>query len=235
MSKQYIRNACLSYPGQAQDNLLVAPSNQQVLLQSIAAYNNSATAVDAACCVKPNPALNLFFNGSGAPLTLPGSIFTSNGDRLIIQCPKKFHLVSFLLSQAQASVLTFTTEYWNGSAWTAVPGVLRSPVATSTGEDALAFFEPIAWVVGTAGEGSTRSDYYSIRLTLTAAPSQAIQGAKPQLAYFLAYRNLSSKNFLQVIFLKDLECLLEAAEAVSVYFATAGATNSAELTYRINP
>lgn len=232
---RYIQNFALSYPSMHKLSVVSASSGKQILLQSFSAYNNSSGTCDVSLNVNTDPTKTELYSHLGVALNLSSfNLFTANATGVIVRSSKPFNMFAFQVSTAQATGgFTFSVEYWNGSAWTAVASSLKVTSFTSTGEDAVLWNTPVDWAKDT-NLGSATVGKYSIRILATSVPSTTVVATTGYVAYFLMFRNIYSNNFLQAYWLKDMEVLLEANESLGAYFSVPFAKNSVEVTYRFN-
>lgn len=104
------------------------------------------------------------------------TIFTlTNNDGIIVYGVNTFNRITFVVSQIETGTPVYTYEYWNGSAWTAMP-LTTTPVFTAAATVFAQFTSiPSAWVVGDGTEGGGNNAYYAIRILATTAPTQAVK------------------------------------------------------------
>jgi hypothetical protein len=235
-----------AYTTQSLTAALSAPSNQQLLIHSIYAYNgfNSTNSVGLSISMNSNQWKLWTLVGAGptvsektstiqagTALTIFPTVTANQG--IILQAKDKFGLMSFDISQAETGSPVYEYRYWNGSAWTALT-LLNSPIYTATGQMNIIFNPPLDWAVGDNGEG-TDTSMYSIRIRATTAPTQAVKIDSLKPCKLLVYRaSIAADNSLGAMF-KTRQLLLQQGESIIPYFATANAKNTIEIAYQISP
>lgn len=100
---------------------------------------------------------------------------TTNGDGHVVGDTAQFNAVNYLTSQIYTGAPTQATEYWNGTAWTALT-VGNYQTNNALGYSQLRFTIPGDWAVGGSGTNVPQTTY-NIRLRFTTAGTQAVIGA----------------------------------------------------------
>lgn len=239
---QRIQSSTVGYSVQSLTVPYSAPSNQQLVVYSVNAYNG--TAADNALGIyhsvaKPHFKVWQLLAAGDAEVTstVQGgsavSIFnTTNNDGCLFQAKEKFNLITFNISQASTGSPVYTFKYWNG-AWTDLT-LLNTPDFSTTGVQSILFNPPTDWVVGDGTE-ATDDTLYSIQIISTTAPSQAVQINSVAICKCLEYaENIGPGGSLYVTF--DVSpYLLQVGESIIPFFSYANSANRIDMTYKINP
>ena len=103
------------------------------------------------------------------------NIFTTTAnDGFIVYGAGKFDKLTFSIVTPVAAGPTYTYEYWNGSAWTALTTAVL-PDFTAVAITFLTFTIPANWAVGDGTETGGNNLYYAVRVLATgAAPANAV-------------------------------------------------------------
>lgn len=200
-----------AYPKQSYDLFLSAPTNQQLLVHSIEAVNNTAASNDLAVAYSQNP------DQVTAVLV---------GNNYVISSKNQFDLIAFSIVTAESGGVTFTYQYWNGSTWVALV-LVNTPVLTATGCQVLLFNAPLDWALDS-------NDVYSIRIVGSATPNYNL--GTPKACRTLSYReNVLPSASLQIDLTDTRSLLLQQGEGLIGFFAFPSASNTMEASYQINP
>lgn len=240
-NRQNLQTKHVGYANVCSSNVLAAPSNQQLLIHAVHAYNGSGSTADIGICKQLGTTTWKLWSiaasvtnvtstvQAGSAVTLIG---TTNNYGFIAQCSRRFSLMTFNISQAELGSPVYSYQYWNGSAWSTL-SLAETPVYTATGQVVIAFNAPSDWAVG-AGSLGPDETMYSIRVRGTTAPSTAVQINSLTLASFIAFRkSIPASQQLSVIF-RTRALLLDVSEAILPYFSVASAQNTVEIAYQIS-
>lgn len=200
----------VSYPNQSFDSALTAPTNKQLLLHSLAAYNGSPV-----------------MNKVGVGYTLNSTKYSASliANNYTISSDVRFDLVSLNLTTADTSGSTFGLQYWNGTTWVALTA-LNSPTVTSLGQTTLLFNRPIDWAVDA-------NNRYSVRITSTGVPN--FSADKIKVGEMVAY-NDAVLNYAELqVRLETRQLLLQQGAEVIAFFQYPSVFNKVEVSYQINP
>lgn len=161
--------------------------------------------------------------------TATGIFTVTGGDGFMVQSPKIFNMVGVTMSTAQTGSPVITINYWNGSAFTAVPNVIVVPNYTATGYVYLLFNAPRDWVPGGNISGLNSTKY---TIEVTAASSTVGQANAIQVASLLDFSsNIPSDNGFERSYSIDYPLYLDANEGIIPYFSSASAKNMVTIAY----
>lgn len=231
-----------AYKDKSKGAILSAPSNLQLALVMMRAFNRSGGACDVGIVRRFSSAsFSLYlYDGTSAyaqvsTLPLAGAhtatiIATGTANNgFVIQSKYKSGIIGFTISQASASGV-YTYQYWDGSAWQTLT-TLATAVFTATGDNVVAFLPPQDWAVG--GDAGLNQQQYSIRVRGTTAPATAIQindlWCGQMLDFYAAVANNAGVN---LEFDAPHPLLLEAGEGIMPYFSVAAAGNGMTVAYQ---
>lgn len=235
-----------AYPTNGKD-LVLSPNgaNQQLLLHSLAAYNNTSSTCDIGLGIRYSPAAwKLYTLGaSNTDVTTSiqagtvVSIFdTTNNHGFLVQCKARFSMFVLDLTQAQGGSPVYAYEYWNGASW-ATLNLANAPVYTGTGAAYVVFLAPLDWAQGSGGAvpAMASGGGFCVRVRATTAGSQAVNADSLSVTKFLAYRGaIASKQQLQIRFTeRPYNC--EGGESVGVYFSSADNLNAVDVSFQQSP
>ena len=237
-----------AYPVISGTVALSPDTGAQLLLSKILLHNGSNSAIDVAILKKYNDvaeswkafsiddsesvdATDITEDMQNAVST---DIFAANDDGFMIQSTKQFNFIIPVATQATTGSPVWVYEYWNGSAWTALP-VLASfatnLVADGT-SNVIIFATPLDWVVGSDAATGGSLTQYSIKVTASTAPSQVAKFTGMIVGEVLAFQEaLADKAKLELSYSDGNLRMLEAQEAIAPYFSTAAAANLFEAFY----
>jgi hypothetical protein len=109
------------------------------------------------------------------------TLFTiTNSDGYIVYGARPFNKFTLNITQIQAGSPVYTYEYWNGSAWVALP-LSTTPSYSTLGSTSAEFAIPSAWAVGDGTETGGNNSYYAVRVLATTAPTQAVKANSLQV------------------------------------------------------
>ncbi len=239
---QRIQSSSVGYSVQSLTVPYSAPSNKQLEVFSVRAFNG--TAADNAIGVYHTTASPDFkvwqllaAGDAQVTSTVQGgsavSIFnTTNNDGCLFQAKNKFNMIAVNISQASTGSPVYTFKYWNG-AWTDLT-LLNTPDFSTTGIQVLLFNPPLDWVVGDGSE-TTDDTMYSIQIISTTAPSQAVQINSVAVCKSLAYSEYVQPGGDVYIDFAKSPYLLQVGESIIPFFSYANSANRIDMTYKINP
>lgn len=162
-----------------------------------AAVLNAPSAIDFTYAANNNTANDIIFFNTGTPLT---------NDTFSIGYTTTFSSITFNVGTAGIGTYTVTWQYWNGTTWTALSGVVDNTTAFKTGgSNTLTFTLPSDWAV-LSGSLNGSNLYYiravlsmgtmtthplGTQITIGGAPalSAAFQHAPPPVDYTTAANN----------------------------------------------
>lgn len=242
MNRMNLKTKQVSYVANCLAPVLSAPANQQLLVHSVGLLNGSGSTQDMGIALQLDGSLWKVWTLTPAPTDVTAAIQaggtinvvdTTDGDGTLYQCTLPFGLLNFNVSQVETGTPTYTYEYWNGTAWSAL--TLLEPVDyTMGGQTQVIFYPPSDWVQGDGGLGADPT-LYSIRLLATTAPAAAVQINTLAIGDWLAFRKgITDGSTLAIVFDTKL-LLITAAESVLPYFNIASPGNLIETAYQINP
>lgn len=241
MNRQNLLTHHVGYSVKCTGSVLSPPSNQQLLIHTLHAYNGSGSTVDIGIAKQLDTSWKLWaidatttdVTASVLALSSTSVIGTTNNYGFVAQAKKRFGLMTFDVSQASTGSPVYAYTYWNGSAWTALT-LAQTPSYSATGQTQIVFMPPSDWVIGSGVTGAD-TNKYSIRVLATTAPTQAVKFDSLALGLWLAYRkSIGSTQQLQILF-KERPLLMDANESIIPYFSVASSSNSVEVAYQINP
>lgn len=241
--KQHLQSSSVGYAVQSLTVPYSAPSNQQLSVNAISAYNGTAAEnaigifhsttapqfkvwqllaagdVDASALIQAGTAISIFT--------------TTNNDGVLFQSKEKFHMVAFNISQASTGSPVYTYKYWNGSSYVDL-NMLNTPNFAVTGIQSLVFNAPTDWV---AGDGSEDADneFYSIQVIATTAPSQAVRIDSIKVCKMLKYAEYIQPGGALYLTFDTSPYLLQVGETIIPFFSYANSSNRIEMTYKISP
>lgn len=229
MNRDNLELVRVSYPKQSLDSALSAPTNQQLVVHSIAAINGSVSPNDVGICHSINVA-GLTVTGL-AELTLPLAaastlIGTTDGDSLTVQSKTKFGLLALQVSQAGGGSPVYVYEYWNG-AWVSLT-TDYTPDFSTTGTKVVLFTPPVDWSLDA-------DDRYSIRIVGSTAPSTAVQATSLKVCQMISYREGLFSGAELLVRFDTRQLLLQQGEEIIGFFAFPSSSNSMEASYQICP
>lgn len=156
----------------------------------------------------------------------PVAVFTTTAnDGFLVQARNPFHMIGLTVSQAQTGAPVYALEYFNGTAFTALP-MIATPSLTSTGDKLYVFGAPHDWATGgPAGVGVT-SGMYAVRIRATTAGGQDVEATAAWVAELLAFQGDIPQNGSFVYSVPyEAAQLLEAEQALIPYFGVPAAGN----------
>jgi hypothetical protein len=236
VNRQNLQCLRVGYPNQSFNASLVASEDKQLLVHSLVAVNGTASANDVGIGhslpyteLVVETSINSVVTDvtaqmqSGVTTTLLG---TTNGDFFTVSSKDKFSMLTFVISQEENGSPVHTFEYWNG-AWTTLP-IQQMPNLSLGGISVLMFNSPVDWELDSG-------EMYSIKITATTAPGQALEIDGMKVCKVLAYREgILPKGELLLNF-DTRQLLLQQGEQIVGFFAYASAANTMEASYQINP
>jgi hypothetical protein len=240
MNTMFSRHKRSNYPNISYDAFLSAPTNMQLAVNTVEAYNGTLSPIDIGIYSTITSAQWEIIDDSGADTDITAEVqagssytaFSADGDALVIQASDPFGLVSLDITAIGTGSPAYTYEYWNGSAWTAL--TLNNVPSLIAGRAAIVFNEPLDWAIGNdLSVGST--EMYAIKVTASTAPVGGLtfQGLSP--AKTLAFnQDIPSDNRLGVRYAGQAH-VLQSGEKIIGYFSTASVKNTMEASYQINP
>lgn len=159
-------------------------------------------------------------------------IFTTTAnDGFLVQSPKPFNLIGLSVTQGETGSPVYALEYYNGTAWVAVP-MLSTPDLTSTGDKLYLFAPPADWAPGGTAAVGVTSTNYAIRIRATTAGGQAVQANAAWVAELLAYQDDVPHNgqyaYVPPEFLPEQ---FEAGEYLIPYFSVPNSGNLVTVRY----
>jgi hypothetical protein len=231
---------------------VVSPGDsQQLLLHAVTLQNRSGAAMDMGVGVRLSATSdNGFKFGTLVALADPQltdasvaiaagtaqNIFTTTvNNGFLVQAKSRFSLIGLTISQVQTGAPVYAYEYWNGSAWTALPDMIATPVYTSTTDIWIVFSPPRDWVTGGDATTGVSSGYYAVRVRATTAPGQIVKANAIWVAKFLHFQaDVASNGCLSLVASYDLGApiVLDALEGILPYFETATAANLVTARYQ---
>lgn len=244
-NRQNVEAVEFAYPSQGKD--IVNPnsdSTKALILHSITAYNNNASA----CNIGIGKA---YANASWKAYTLTASqtdittsiqagttntfFDTTNNHGIYVQNKGRFAMLYFNIVQASSGSPVFEYTYWNGTTF-ATLNLITAPVYSGTGPVYVPFLPPLDWsntATGVSGIGTVQgSSGYVIRIRATTASGQNITVNAMTVSKFYAYRGqIAANQQLQVTF--ERPKIIEANEGVAIYYGTANNLNAVELSYQL--
>lgn len=240
---QFLQTSSSAYTDQSLTVSYSPPSNQQLLVHGVSAYNGTAAENGVGIFHSTNNThFKLFRLLAGGDVESTStiqagtavSIFnTVNNDGCLFQAKDKFGLITFNVSQVQTGSPVYTYKYWNGSTWVTLT-LINTPVYTATGIQSILFNPPIDWVTGDGSEDGD-STLYSVQAISTTAPSQAVQINSLKIGKMLKYAgNLVPDASLNLDF-EGEPYLLQAGEAIIPFFSYTSSLNRLEVVYKISP
>lgn len=242
-NQQFLQTASVAYINQSLTVPYSAPSSNQLLVQSVNAYNavaaSNAIGIFHSVATTDFKLYKLLAAGDvDVTSTIQGgtavSIFnTINNDGCLFQSKEKFNMIAFNISQAGTGSPVFTYKYWNGSAYSTLT-LLNTPAYSATGIQAIVFDAPIDWAAGDGNEDADNS-LYSIQVISTTAPSLAIQINSLKIAKMLKYSGIVPQGASVSIDFEAEPYLLQVGEAIIPFFSYTNASNRIEIAYKINP
>lgn len=240
--QQNLQSSTVEYSVQSLTVPYSAPSDRQLSVNSVTAYNG--TAADNGLGIfhsiaKPHfKVWRLLAAGdaeSTSTIQAGGtvSIFnTTNNDGCLFQAKEKFNMIAVNISQASTGSPAYTYKYWNGS-WSNLT-LLNTPDFSTTGVQVLLFNAPADWVVGDGTE-VTDDTLYSIQIISTTAPSQAVQINSVAVCKMLKYADYVQPGGSIYINFDTSPYLLQVGESIIPFFSYANSSNRIDMTYKINP
>lgn len=242
MGRENIRLYETAYPVLSLSDAISITASQQLQLHSVAMENGNAATIAMALLHSCNNYKWKVWTVTASDAEVTSDIQagttinmfpTTNDYGLIIQNDERFNMVAFNISQEQTGSPVYVYQYYNGSSWTTLP-LLNSPVYTATGKMVILFAAPLDWAVGD-GSNSTDDTKYSIKITASTAPSQAVQVNELKVCKTIAYRQEVADNGVLILDMGNSPLLLQQGETVIPYFSTANAANRLEIAYKLNP
>lgn len=241
--QQNLQSSSVAYITQGLTVPYSAPSNQQLSVHTIGAYNGIAGANNIGLFHSVSPSqfkLYKLLAAGDADFTTEiqagtaVSIFnTTNNDGCLFQSKDKFNMIAFNISQAQAGSPVYTYKYFNGSSYVTL-NLLNTPSYAATGVQVIVFNAPIDWAVGDGSE-SADNTLYSIQVISTTAPSQAVQIDSLKIGKMLKYaENVLESASVNIDFGVE-PYLLQVGETIIPFFSYSGSSNRLEIAYKINP
>lgn len=233
MNRQNLSTIRVEYPNQSFDAALSAPSNQQLLLSSVTAYNGLPAINDVGIATSVTSDQWFLESTTGADLTAEiqaGETVTifpiATDEGYVVRGKSKFDLISFNVSTAETGSPAYTYEYWNGSTWNILP--LLQPVSyASTGLVAVLFSAPLDWI-------ADADSLFTIKVTATSVSVVQINSLK--VCEVLVYReSVLPYGHVACLFENTRQLLLQQGESVIGFFALPSSLNTMEATYQINP
>lgn len=233
MNRQNLSALRIAYPNQSLDSVLSAPINQQLVIHSVIACNGSAASNDIAIS-HSLPDAHVVIETQALDITLDiqagvasDIIGTSNGDYFTVQSKEKFGLIVLNITQAETGSPVHAYQYWDGSSFVALT-LQQTPDFSTVGRKSILFAPPIDWAL----DGS---DFYTVKVVATTAPTLALMADSLKPCNVLAYREgvLPSAE-LQVDF-ETRQLLLQQGEKIIPFFAFPSTSNTVEASYQINP
>ncbi len=237
-----------AYEQQGKSAVISPGSGQQILLHSLVLQNRSGGTIDMGLGIKLDNtgfkvgklvALNtpqLADATSAIQAGTATNIFTStDNDGYLIQSSAKFSLVGFTISQVQTGSPVYAYEYWNGTAWTALPDVIATPGYLALTDTLLVFSPPRDWALGTDASVGGSSTMYSVRARATTHSNQAVKATAVWVAKFLHFQaQVPNNGLLSWVSSTDLDApvLLDGGQGVLPFFATASALNLVTARYQ---
>lgn len=241
----------VNYDQQGKDAALSAAATVQLRLRSINAMNRSGAAIDVALLVRRGNGSYSFaqIDASATPDKLANTAdadlkagtataiaTTTNNDGYLIESNEPFNLVGFNLS-TNGVAGTYTFEYFNGTAYTALTNIIQTPDYLASATSLLMFNAPHDWVVGSTAAVSTDStSKFTLLVRGTTAPTTAPVADDIWVGKTLVFQEaLADNGTVSFEYVGDVsDLLLEGSDELMPYFATANAANLVFGTYRIS-
>lgn len=244
-NRQNVQTFECSFPTQGKDLVLGSPdSSKQLIVHSIAAFNNSVSACNIGIGMRYSTSAWKIYQLTASVTDVTAAIDggtataifdTTTNHGFYVQCKNRFNMLVMNVAQAQSGSPVYEYTYWNGSAWTALT-LINAPDYTGTGAAYVVFAAPVDWAQGSGGaivstiQGASG---YVIRVRATTAGGQNVTINSLQLNKFYAYRSgIASKQQLQVKFDMRPE-ILEGGEGVAAYFSVTDSLNMVDVAYQI--
>jgi len=238
VNRDNIKVKRIAYPNQSFDSALTAPAEKQLLISSIAAINGSVANMAIGLGYSSTRAgwqIEVTLGGvpvdetaniqAGVPTIILGQTI---GDQSLIRSKDLFGLLSFNVSQIETGAPAYAYEYWDGSAFVALP-LINIPFYTAVGQQNLVFAPPVDWA-------RDAEDLYAIRVRVTTAPTQDVMIDALKVCELLAYREfVPPKGELLLRFEEPKQLLLQQGEEIIPFFAFSSTSNTMETSYQINP
>lgn len=231
-----------AYEQKAKAAVISPGDGQQLLLHSAILHNRSGASANLGVLVRladykfgtlPSGAAVVDATAAIAAGTTQNIFTTTNNDGFLLQSKKKFNLIGLEITQASTGSPAYTYQYYNGTAWTALPDVIEVPSYSGTGSSLLVFTAPRDWAVGTPAADGGDSDKYAIRVRATTAPGQAVQANALWVGKFIHFQEAVADNGnLSVTFPYEQPKLLDGGEGILPYFGTASASNCVSALYQ---
>lgn len=235
-----ISQLCVAYTTKASVPVLTAPTNQQLLVYSMSAYQREGTSGAnyltgigygfSPTAFKAYSALGVTTDVTEdlADGTTTVLLEQTIGNAFVVEAKKQFGMIVLGVVQAQGGSPVYALEYWNGSTWVATPAL---ETVNFSGETVISFGEPILWS-NTANPYT--AGYYSIRVRVTTAGNTNVSANSLRVAKMFTFRDPAQYNQVQAFF-GDSALLLEQGEYMLPYFSEDGNANLVEVSYKLNP
>lgn len=237
MNRRYMRDVLVNYEQQSHATVLSPGQGNQLALYATHLLNRCGAAQDLAILIRlaeaglgfltytaPGPAVDAT---SAIFANTPQTIFsTTNNDGFVIQSAKPFNLIGFNVTQVETGAPTYSYQYWDGAAFTALPNIINTPDYTSASNQVLLFPTPRLWVTGTDPAVGGTSGLYTIFAQATTAPTQAVIVDELWVGHMLAFMpNVADGAQLSLMYDDVYPRLLDGLEGLLPFFETPNAAN----------
>jgi hypothetical protein len=223
--------------------ILLAPSNQQLMVREVACVNGTGAAMQVGIANSMNythaaiytlqggvaTAVSPIVNANNGTYTAQGFTTTAN-DGLLIQGMIRFGMLYYSLNVAATGSPVFSYEYWNGSAWIAFTPIIDKGFS-ATGAGFMVFSPSYKWAKGTGGYAGLNANYYTIRLRATTASGTAGTLSQIQLSRVLTLRQTEALQALQMSF-EIQELFLNQGEGIVPIFENQSPLHTVEYVYK---
>lgn len=245
---RYSKDLFIGYEQKGKTPVFTSTAGQQLNIYNVSLQNRTGVACDMGIYITPNAAswkLGTYDGISGLSIDATSAIqagtatsvfTTTNNSGFVLQSVDLFGLIGATISQADTVTPVYAFQYWNGSAWTALPAISSTPNYNSATDQWLVFNPPRDWTRGSAtGVGQTLiggQTPYSIFVQASTAPGQAVQFNNLWLGKPLGFMSaIPNTGFIATQYFEERPRQLNTGEGILPYFSVASANNTFQATY----